>query len=466
MFSKRIKIFMFVATLLLLVCLASLAKMQLLSGSYYLERIAELKQQRSHSRQLKTIRGKILDSNGSVLATDIPQFLLCLNYTLSRFMDSRHQQTMLLNALQKQNARLALMQVRQEIDARLEDLDCIIEKCVLFGIDREKIEERINQINDQTWNLRLFLAWRRNCLDAEMLKKYDNNISNIPQSAAIADFVKKVPDNEQRLLLVAKVTDIAEMNKDWPLFELKTNDDIFTAQLEFMDADGVRILSNAHRFYPYQSVAAQTIGWVGSAKGTDRKLFASDKLLSYLDYDVCGREDGAEYVCEAVLRGRRGELVYDIDQNLQSRTETQFGKDIRLTLDIELQQKIETHFLDCQSNPNCKAPTTAAVIDVTGGDILALVSLPAFDLNRIRYDYRQIESDPNAPLLNRAINKQYPPGSVVKPMILIAALESGKSTADDVISCPARKAPKGWPSCWRYNRYRLSHDGQWENNAH
>ncbi|MHC4412546.1 MAG: penicillin-binding transpeptidase domain-containing protein [Planctomycetota bacterium] len=103
---------------------------------------------------------------------------------------------------------------------------------------------------------------------------------------------------------------------------------------------------------------------------------------------------------------------------------------------------------------------------MTGGDILALVSLPAFDLNRIRYDYRQIESDPNAPLLNRAINKQYPPGSVVKPMILIAALESGKSTADDVISCPARKAPKGWPSCWRYNRYRLSHDGQWENNAH
>jgi cell division protein FtsI/penicillin-binding protein 2 len=340
---------MLVAAVLLLACLASLLKMQLLSGSYYLERIAELKQQRSHSRQLKTIRGKILDRNGRALATDMPQFLLCVNYTLSSFMDTRHQQTMLLNAAQKQNADLAIMQVQQQIDAGLEDLDSVIEKCVLLGLDREKIQERINQINDQTWNLRLFLAWRRNCLDAEILKKYDGTISNIPQSAAVVDFVKKVPDDKQRLLLIAKVTDIAEMNKDWPLLELKTNDDIFTAQLEFMDTDGVRILSNAHRFYPYQSVAAQTIGWVGSAKGTDQKLFASDKLLSYLDEDVCGREDGAEYVFEAALRGRRGELVYDIDQNLQSRTETQFGKDIRLTLDIELQQKIEKHFLDCQS---------------------------------------------------------------------------------------------------------------------
>lgn len=466
MFSKRIKVFILLAAALLLICLASLVKMQLLSGSYYLERIAELKQEQSHSRQLKTIRGKILDRNGSTLAADMPQFLLCINYTLSSFMDTQHQQAMLLNAEKEQNPDLAITQVQQEIDAGLEELDYVIEKCVLLGLNREEIKERIKQINDQTWNLRLFLAWRRNCLDNEILKKYDGNINNIPLSVAIADFAKKLPDDWQRLSLIAKVTDIAEMNKDWPLLELNTNDDIFTAQLEFMDSDGIRILSNARRFYPYQSAAAQTIGWVGSAKGTDQELFASDKLLSYLDEDVCGREDGTEYVFETVLRGRRGELVYDIDRNLKSRTETQFGKDIRLTLDIALQQKIEKHLLDHQYNPNCKSPITAAVIDVTSGDILALVSLPAFDLNRIRYDYAQIQSDPNSPLLNRAINKQYPPGSVVKPVILIAALESGKITATEVIPCPAQKAPKGWPSCWRYNRYRLGHDGQWDNNAH
>ncbi|UCC22263.1 MAG: hypothetical protein JSW23_10790, partial [Planctomycetota bacterium] len=86
-------------------------------------------------------------------------------------------------------------------------------------------------------------------------------------------------------------------------------------------------------------------------------------------------------------------------------------------------------------------------------DILALVSMPVFDLNYIRQDYGAVLRDANEPLRNRAINKQYPPGSVIKPLILIAGLEAGKITADEIIGCPAKKAPAGWPSCWLYNRF-------------
>ena len=316
------------------------------------------------------------------------------------------------------------------------------------------------------WNLRTFLAWFRNNPDTNILENYDHKINAIPLHEAVADFEKKFPDEDERLLLIDKVDNIVEMDKTWPLMNLETNDDIFTAQLEFMNIEGIQILPKARRFYPYGSVAAQTIGWVGPAQQDDRKLFENDKRLRYLDDEVSGRRPGVEYVCEHILRGKRGQIIHDIDRQLISRTPIQFGKDVSLTLDIELQNKIEKYLANCNLNPNCKAPTAAVVVDVTTADILALVSMPVFDLNRIRYDYDAFAGDPNEPLRNRAINKQYPPGSSVKPLILIAGLEDGKINPYETISCPAHKAPKGWPSCWVYNRYRIGHDGQWQNNAH
>jgi penicillin-binding protein 2 len=105
------------------------------------------------------------------------------------------------------------------------------------------------------------------------------------------------------------------------------------------------------------------------------------------------------------------------------------------------------------------------VIDVGKSEILALVSMPVYDLNRARYDYTDLNKDLDKPLINRAINKRYPPGSVVKPLILVAGLESGKITPEQTISCPAQKAPQGWPNCLLYKKYGAGHDGRWENYA-
>jgi len=466
MYDKRIKIFIIVSAVLLVVCLLRLIQMQLLPDSSVQDHIAELK--RGLSRQLKTVRGRILDRRGKVLATDQPQFQLCINYRLTCFLDKRVQKAKLLKAAGERTANPSLFEARKELEAKIEDLEQVIEKCTHFGLNRSQIETQIAEINQRIWNLRAFVAWIRNGPDPSILEKYNHNMNSIPLSEAIGDFEKKFPSENQRLLPVSKVDDIAEMDKDWALLELKTDDDIFTAQLEFTDIDGVQILPKGQRFYNYKTVAAQTIGWVGLAtQEKDKAIFEDDKLSSYLDGEVCGREDGVEYVCEAVLRGRRGELVYDIDRELVNRTETQFGKDVSLTIDIELQKKIEDHLADGEHNPNSKAPTAAVVIDVTTGDILALVSMPVLDLNQVRANYAALVVDPNEPLRNRAINKQYPPGSVIKPLILIAGLESGKITADEIISCPAQKAPTGWPSCWLYNKYSwLGHDNEGLNNAH
>jgi penicillin-binding protein 2 len=441
--------------------------MQLLPDSSVQDEIAELKRQRGLSRQLKTLRGRILDRKGKVLAADQPQFQLCINYRLTCILDKRIQKIILLKAAVKQNANLSMPEARKELEERIEDLEQVIEKCTHFGLKRSQIETQIAEINNRIWNIRTFVAWIRAGPDPVILEKYNHKINTIPLSEAIGNFEKKFPDENQRLLLVNKVDDITDMGKDWPLLELKTDNDIFTAQLEFADIAGVQILPKGQRFCSYGTVAAQTIGWVGPATQPDDKvLFADDKLSSYLDGEVCGREDGVEYVCEAILRGRRGELIYDIDRKLVNRTETQFGKDVLLTIDIELQKRIEDYLANGQLNPNYMAPTAAVVIDVATGDILVLVSMPVFDLNQIRANFAAFAADPNEPLRNRAINKQYPPGSSVKPLILIAGLESGKITADQTINCPAQKAPTGWPSCWIYNRYSIGHDSEGLNNAH
>ncbi len=440
--------------------------MQLLPSSSVQDEIAQLKLSGGRSRQLKTVRGRIFDNKGRLLAFDELRFQLYINYRLSRFADPRVRRAELLKAAQKSNAA-AEAKAKEAIETGLENIQQIIDKCTYFGLERADIETKIRSINDNIWNLRTFVAWRRNDPDPNIIQKYEGRISHIPLSEVIEDFETRFPSEEKRLLLVGRVDDIAEMDAAEPLLELKTDDDVFTAQFEFMHTDGVQILPEAERVYPHGSVAAQTIGWVGPAtQEEDKKLFADDRLARYLDNEVCGREDGAEYVCETVLRGRRGEEIYDLDRSLISKTETQLGKDVTLTLDIELQKKIEDYLLGCNLNPNCKMPTSAVVISVEKGDILAMVSTPTFDLNYARYNYGNISSAPNTPMINRALNKSYPPGSAIKPVILIAGLEDGKITPDEIISCPAQKAPQGWPSCWLYIRYPGScHDNEWPNNA-
>ncbi len=465
MYNKRIKIFVFISTILIVPSLLRLVQIQVLEHSFYMEGLDELKLQQGVSRQLQTIRGQILDRKGKVLATNEPQFQLHINYKLTCLFDERVRRAKLLTAAKRSmlaKEKPSLYKVRKEMDAKLEELSRIIYKCSFFGQGQLDIEEQINYINNRIWNLRTFLAWRRNDPDPKIIAKY-GRVSDVPLSVAIRDFEKKFPDVDQRLLLIEKIQKIPKMNRPWRLLELKTDADVFDAQLEFMDIEGIEILPKESRLYPYGAVAAQTIGWVGPHQERDKQLFANDKLSRYISDEVCGREDGVEYICETILRGRRGEEAYDIDLQLVSRTETQFGKDVTTTLDIELQKKIEDHLADCLLNPNCQAPIAAVVIDVNTGDILALVSTPTFDLNRARFDYGDLASDSNEPLRNRAINKLYPPGSVVKPLILIAGLQSGKITPEEIISCPAKKMPK--PSCWLFNQFQSGHDYKWQNNA-
>lgn len=457
MYDKRLKIFVILSGLFLLICVMRLMHMQLVPGSSIQDSIAQLKHQRGRSRQLKTIRGKISDRKGSVLAADVLQFELHISYKLSMFLDDRIIKAKLLKAELTSEPEKA--KALEQIQSARQNLQEIIDKCVHFGYNKQELEQKIRNKNEQIWNWRVFQAWRQNCKKSQLLNKNKDNLLGVKSSEFVSDFENYFPDVNERLLLVSKVQ-IQEMYESWPLIELKTEDGIVTAQIEFMNTEGIEIVPTATRIYPYVSAAAQTIGWVSPAHKEDKKPFADDKFLRYLGGELCGRR-GVEYVCESILRGRRGEIFYDIDGN-ENLTQNVAGKDVQLTLDIELQEKIENFISEYNHDPNCTGGFSAVVIEISSGDILALVSLPTFDLNHARYDYDQLIADTNQPMINRAINKTYPPGSSVKPLILIAALESAKITPYETIRCsPSEKPPEGWPQCWITRKYSwLGHDEQ------
>jgi len=465
MYSVRVRILAASGFLVLLGIVARLAQLQLGSNSALQDRITQLKDQRGRSQSLKTVRGKILDRSGRVLAYDEPLFKLRIRYDLSRYLDSRVQQVMHLQTLKKTHPDKALAEVNQAIDAHLEILREIIARCSRFGDPCEVIEQKIQRYNDRIWNLRAFQAWRKTCTESPLYKQNAGNLQSVDLGEALADLERCVPTLNDRLLCIGR-TDIAEMRGSSPLIELKTDDDLMAAQLEFT-VDGVIALPEPVRVYPYKTAAAQTIGWVGEAsQEKDRELFDDDPYARYLEGEDCGREDGVEYVCEPVLRGRRGRVVYDIDGTLSRRIPSRLGQDVRLTIDIELQQKIEEALQHYPRAPYCGPGMAAVVIDVAKGDVLAMVSLPTCDLNTVRYRYKDL-TDPNGnqPLLNRALNRHYPPGSVVKPVILAAGLQAGLISPTEVIHCPSRRASGGFPDCWVFRKNNVGHDTYWENYA-
>ncbi|MCX5645824.1 MAG: penicillin-binding transpeptidase domain-containing protein [Phycisphaerae bacterium] len=468
MYEKRVKVFLGISLAALLICMLRLAQLQLLTTPELQNEIAKATEPRGSSKQFKTLRGKILDRRGEILAADMPQFQICIDYSLSCFLDERVVLAKLA-AAKMRSTNPSLYEVHKQVDDKRQDLERLIEKCCRFGVTREQVEGKIKALNDAFWNTRSFLAWVRGSPDPNLIAKY-KTLNSVPLPEALAHFERQYPDHAERTKRITKVdvNDIPDLNQTLTLVDLKTEEDVFEAQLALLDVDDVQILPTGHRYYPYRSAAAQTIGWVGQAtQPRDVNAFKDDPLARYRQGEVCGREDGVEYVCESILRGRRGEIVHDIDGRLVRETETEFGQDVQLTLDIELQRQIEQRLTDPKINPDyAQAPMAGAIIDVRSGDILALVSLPSYDLNAARYQYDTLRKDPNRPLINRTINfSLYPPGSVAKPVVLIAGLESGAITPEETISCPATPAPPGWPDCLIYRKDKVGHNSSWVNKA-
>jgi len=449
-YGRRLQAFMMVCLALLAACAARLAYLQTAEHESSLRAIEELRIR--PPRQLPTVRGTIYDRNGRALAIDRPAFFLHVNYELTRLLDDRFWQAGIeqLRARQpdmnREQAELAFRRAHQEA---LTDLLQTMDACAqLTGTDPEEIDRRVRRINEDVWRLaRYIAAWRRRAAGGGA----DSSLQTVEVG-----------------LTEVLAADIREMHEDYPLVELDTDSALLEAQLELERIEGVSIQPRAKRDYPYGSAACQIIGWVGPAEPqSENELFDKDEHSHYLAGEVSGKE-GVERVCEVILRGRRGEITYNLDGELVEHKETLFGQDVRLSLDVNLQQRLEAILSDPNTNPNADRGIGAVVLDVATGDILAMVSVPTFDLRTVRRDYGALLNDPNRfpnrPLLNKALAAEYPPGSTAKPFILVAGLEENKISPWTVISCPFedQQAKYGFPNCLLF-RLGGCHDWRWAN---
>jgi penicillin-binding protein 2 len=189
------------------------------------------------------------------------------------------------------------------------------------------------------------------------------------------------------------------------------------------------------RVYPNGKAAGHIIGYVGK---TGRNLDGIIDNHETLWPETEGR-DGLEQTFNELLTGKHGEYKLTFDKDGRKTSEKLIksavpGNNIVTTLDLQLQQLAEKALA-------AKAKRGAIVIlDPTDGDILAMASLPAYDPNVFipsisAEKFKELQDDPNIPLLARAFRSAYPPGSTFKMVVGIAALETAAVKADDLYQC-------------------------------
>jgi penicillin-binding protein 2 len=234
-----------------------------------------------------------------------------------------------------------------------------------------------------------------------------------------------------------------ELVKTMPAFESivvkqdATQGDIAWVEAHNLEYPELRVEQQPQRTYPANGSLSHVLGYVGEISPEQlNKQAYKDKGLK--PGDIIGLS-GLEQIYDDYLRGRDGyrEVVVDSRGRIQDELETVApipGRDLVTTLDLDLQKAAEEQL----ANSATKRGVIIAM-DPNNGEILALASFPTFDPNlfsqRIttkegKAEYAALLNDPETPLINRAIQSRYPPGSTWKIPMAIAGLQQGAITLD------------------------------------
>jgi penicillin-binding protein 2 len=187
------------------------------------------------------------------------------------------------------------------------------------------------------------------------------------------------------------------------------------------------------RQYPQDGFASHVTGYVGEISEAELN---APQFIDYNQGDIIGK-DGLEKAHDATLRGVDGQQRVLVDnmgreRQMENAREAVAGKDVRTTLDLDLQAVAELAMQDKRG--------AVVALDPRSGEVLAMVSRPTFDANKFtgrisRKDWDEIANDPHKPLLNRAIQAQLAPGSTFKPIMAMAGLETGVVDPETTFHC-------------------------------
>jgi penicillin-binding protein 2 len=206
---------------------------------------------------------------------------------------------------------------------------------------------------------------------------------------------------------------------------------------------GLQIVAVPVRLYPFNGLAAHAVGFLNEVNASDLERFPE---RNYQTGDLIGRS-GVEAAWESYLRGHDGELTMVVDVRgreddsaasslhaSEHRREPSPGRDLKLTLDMDLMRIVERAFRGHPSG-------AAVVVDVHTGRVRALFSKPAYDLNEMSGRLTperaaELGSSPFRPLIDKTVYETYFPGSTFKPVSALAALQDNLLTTATRFECP------------------------------
>jgi penicillin-binding protein 2 len=243
--------------------------------------------------------------------------------------------------------------------------------------------------------------------------------------------------------LAAKLQRVPERRRSHQIEVLRdlTRDQLAALEQHAAELPGVDVVAVPVRSYPYGSLGAHAIGYLNEVSAEDLERHAGE---GYRAGDVIGRS-GIERAWESYLRGRRGYRRIVVDRRLrrgaeahaappETRREPIPGRDLTLTLDMDLMRIVERAFRGHPSGG-------VVVVDVRSGRVRALYSKPGYDLNEMagrltEERAREILENPLRPLIDKTIYESYFPGSTFKVISALAALGDGIVDLSYTVECP------------------------------
>jgi penicillin-binding protein 2 len=274
------------------------------------------------------------------------------------------------------------------------------------------------------------------------------NVYVTPQLLSDEDFAQVVElmglDEEETNRFRAKLAEVPARRRTHQIqmFTEIDRDQLAALETHANDLPGVDVLAVPVREYPHGNLGAHAVGYLNEVSQEDLEHLAGQ---SYGSGDRIGRA-GVEREWESYLRGRDGyrRVLVDArgtvmdrtreDRAREERREAVPGRDITLTLDMELMRAVDRAFRGHPSG-------AAVVVDVRTGRLRALYSKPSYDLNEMSgrlstERYAELSDDPFRPLIDKTLYESYFPGSTFKPITALAALEDGVFDPATRVECP------------------------------
>ena len=243
---------------------------------------------------------------------------------------------------------------------------------------------------------------------------------------------------------VKKIYKTKEKLKPWDTLVVSDNltwSEFSKLNLYLHDLEGAKPVVSSSRYYPYGNDLVHIIGYVGEPSLTDIERL--EEIKENLVPGLKVGKSGIEYSNEKLLIGKYGIKRYEVNSSGKRINQLEYikesqGSKIKTTIDLELQKFAQDLLVD-------KAGSICAM-DIYTGEIIAMASSPTYDPNKFTHgighkDWGEIRDNPLKPLVNKSVAGLYSPGSTLKPLVALAALEFGTIDPEKTIQCKGHKHP-------------------------